>query len=261
MKKNFLSYNPVGFYTLFSREIHRFMKVSVQTLVAPLLSNILYLAIFGGVLKTRSADMGGMNYLQYIMPGLAGMGAIFAAFQNPAFSIISQKYQNTIQDLNSYPISNIEKTLAFVLGGTVRGLLIGLLTYLATGIFVGFTIVHPIWFFGMITITSFVFASFGLLCGLLITSNEMLSFVLSIVITPLTYLGGVFFEISKLPGVLSNFKYINPVYPLVNLSRFAYLGAAEGSMTLQGIAVAIMTVGMFGLGTFSIRKGYGLKIT
>lgn len=260
MKHKHLFYNPAGFYTLFSREIHRFMKVSVQTLVAPLISNILYLAIFGGVLQTRSADLGGMNYLQFIVPGLASMGAIFAAFQNPAFSIITQKYQNTIMDLNSYPISSIEKTLAFVLGGTFRGLLVGTMTYAATGIFIGFHMENPLLFFGMLTVTSFVFASLGLLCGLLITSNEKLTFVLSIVITPLAYVGGVFFEASNLPGILSYFTYINPIYPLVNLTRYAFIGTASGSMGMQAVIVGFLSVGMFLLATHAIKKGYGVKI-
>ena len=98
--KNRIFYNRIGFLTLLNKEIHRFMKVPVQTVLAPLISNILYMLIFGGMLQTREVGIEGISYLNFLVPGLATMGAIFAAFQNPAFSMISQKFQNTIQDLN-----------------------------------------------------------------------------------------------------------------------------------------------------------------
>src|SRR4030042_4919668 len=138
--QNILFYNLVGFYTLLKREISRFMKVYIQTLVAPLLSNILFLGIFGGMLKTREVGIDGVGYLSYLVPGLCAMGAIFSAFQNPAFSLIPQKYTNTVYDLNSYPLTNFEKVFAFILGGTIRGFLIGILTYLATILFIGYNI-------------------------------------------------------------------------------------------------------------------------
>jgi ABC-2 type transport system permease protein len=99
------------------------MKVPVQTVLAPLIANILYMLIFGGMLQTREVGIEGISYLNFLVPGLATMGAIFASFQNPAFSMISQKFQNTIQDLNSYPISITEKILAFVFGGMFRAVM------------------------------------------------------------------------------------------------------------------------------------------
>lgn len=260
MKKNTLFfYNGTGFITLLNREIHRFMKVPVQTVLAPLISNILYLAIFGGMLQTRQVGIDGVNYLHFLVPGLASMGAVFAAFQNPAFSIISQKFQNTIQDLNSYPISNTEKILAFVLGGTFRGVLVGLLTYAATIFFVGYEIEYPVFFILSLTATSFVFASLGLICGLLFDNFEKMNFVLSIVITPLAYLGGVFFEISKLPGLLAAIKYINPIYPLVNIARFAFIGVCEGNVPIQLIIIVALVLGSFLSAAYLFKKGVGIK--
>ncbi|AKL95164.1 ABC-type polysaccharide/polyol phosphate export systems, permease component [Clostridium aceticum] len=260
MGKNLIFYNKIGFVTLLKREIHRFMKVSVQTILAPLLSNILYLGIFGGMLQTREVGIEGISYLHFLVPGLTTMGAILSAFQNPAFSIIVQKFQNTIQDLNSYPISDIEKSLAFILGGTFRGLLVGTLTYLATAFFVGYTIEYPLFFFISLSVTSFIFASIGLISGLLLDSFEKLNFVLAIVITPLTYIGGVFFEITKLPGILSKIRYINPIYPLVNLTRYTYIGVYEGNLLLQLLAGSIFLIGLFLTAVYIFKKGYGIKI-
>jgi ABC-2 type transport system permease protein len=260
MHKSFIFYNKTGFLTLLAREIHRFMKVFVQTILAPLLSNVLYLGIFGAVLKTREVSMEGVGYLSFLVPGLVTMGSILAAFQNPAFSLIAQKFQNTIQDLNSYPITDTEKSLAFILGGTFRGLLVGTLTYISTSFFVGFTIEYPVYFFLSIALTSFVFASIGLLSGLLLDNFEKMNFVLAIVITPLTYMGGVFFEITKLPWALSWIRFINPIYPLVNLTRFSYIGLSEGSLIFQSICAVCMLMGFFLISVTVFKKGYGIKV-
>ncbi|MFZ7134169.1 MAG: ABC transporter permease [Eubacteriales bacterium] len=254
-----IRYNTRGFITLLNREIHRFTKVSVQTILAPLISNILYLGIFGGMLRTREVGIDGVSYLFFLVPGLATMGAIMAAFQNPAFSIISQKFQNTIGDLNSYPISDVEKTLAFILGGTFRGLLVGSLTYGATIPFVGSYIMRPFLFFLSLAVTSFIFAAIGLISGLVLDGFEKMNFVLSIVITPMTYLGGVFFEISKLPGPLSMIRFINPIYPLVTSTRYAYVGIFEGSMVNHGLLVLAFMIITFLLSTYIFKKGIGIK--
>ncbi|AOY74536.1 ABC transporter permease [Clostridium formicaceticum] len=260
MSKTSIFYNKTGFMTLLKREIHRFMKVSVQTILAPLLSNILYLGIFGGMLQTREVGIEGVNYLYFLVPGLTTMGAILASFQNPSFSIVVQKFQNTVQDLNSYPISDIEKSLAFVLGGTFRGLLVGSLTYFATIFFVGYRIEHPLLFFVSLAVTSFIFASIGLISGLILDSFEKMNFVLAIVITPLTYIGGVFFEITKLPGMLSKIRYINPIYPLVNITRYTYIGVYEGNLLLQLLAASVFCIGFFFIAVYIFKKGFGIKI-
>ena len=257
--KNRIFYNRVGFFTLLNKEIHRFMKVPVQTVLAPLISNILYMAIFGGMLQTREVGIEGISYLNFLVPGLATMGAIFAAFQNPSFSIISQKFQNTIQDLNSYPISLAEKILAFVFGGMFRGVLVGILTYAATIFFVGYEVKYPIFFVLALTATSFVFASLGLIAGLALDNFEKMNFALAIVITPLTYLGGVFFEISKLPGLLSAIKYVNPIYPLVNVSRYAYIGVCEGNIVIHVLLTMALVISSFLIAACIFKKGVGIK--
>ncbi len=254
-----LFYNKVGFITLLTREVHRFTKVFIQTILAPLLSNLLYLAVFGGMLKTREVGIDGVSYLNFLVPGLTTMGALMAAFQNPAFSLIAQKFQGTIQDLNSYPISNVEKSLAFILGGTVRGLFVGTLTYVATIPFVGATIANPLLFFFSLCVTSFIFASLGLMCGLLLDNFEKMNFALAIVITPLAYLGGVFFEVSKLPGVLSKLGLINPIYPLVNITRYAYLGIYEGNIWIHGLLCFVFLAVAFFASLIIFKKGVGIK--
>ncbi len=255
-----LFYNRIGFLTLFKREISRFMKVYIQTLVAPLLSNLLFLGIFGGIFRTGGSSMNADGYLAFLVPGLCGMGAIFAAFQNPAFSLITQKFTNTIQDLNSYPMTAFEKVLAFVLGGTFRGVLIALMTYIAALFFVRQAVQNPVLFIIMIIVISFIFSNLGVVSGLLINNFDRLNFILSIILTPLVYFGGVFFEISKLPVLFSNIAQINPVYALISLCRYSYTGVYTGNNILICIVITIsITLISFFWAYNLLKKGSGIK--
>ena len=257
--ENTIFYNKTGFLTLLKREIDRFMKVYIQTIIAPLLSNMLFLGVFGGMLKTREVGIEGVGYLSFLVPGLASMGAIFASFQNPAFSIIAQKFQDTLKDINSYPMSTAEKVMAFILGGTFRGLLIGTLTYIATIFFVGYEIKHPLIFFFMLAFISFIFSSAGVISGLTLDTFERMNFILAIILTPMAYFGGVFFEVSKLPGHFAKLAYINPLFPMINLTRYGYLGVYEGNIVLQVILLPIIASVAFFTAFYIFKKGVGLK--
>lgn len=252
-------YNRIGFITLFNREISRFLKIYIQTLLAPLLSNILFLGVFGAMIKTRGTGITGLDYLQFLVPGLCAMGAIFAAFQNPAFSIVAQKYQDILKEINSYPISVFEKVLSFILGGTFRGVLIGVLTYISAIYFTGYRIDRPLLFLLVLAVISFIFASAGLIAGLMLETFEKVNFILSIILTPMAYFGGVFFEVTKLNGTFAPLVYLNPLFPLINMLRYSYLGIHEGILTIQLVYIALLIVLSFGAAYRLFEKGVGLK--
>jgi ABC-2 type transport system permease protein len=149
--------------------------------------------------------------------------------------------------------------MAFILGGTFRGILVGLLTYAATIFFVGWKVEYPLRFLIALGATSFFFASLGLICGLLLNNFEKMNFVLSIVITPMAYLGGVFFEIAKLPGLLPVIRLVNPIYPLVNITRYAYLGAFEGDIRLHAAVSLLLIAGAVIAAVQIFKRGYGIK--
>ena len=223
-------YNFYGMYMLSRREIMRFMKVYIQTIIAPILSNMLFLGVFGGALRNREISIEGVDYLHFLIPGLCAMGAIMSAVQNPSSSMIIQKFQNLIQDLNSYPLTTSEKLMAFSIGGAVRGTMVGTLTYLASIPFVGYEISSPFLFIGMLFLVSLIFSFIGVIIGLVFENFDRLTFVMSIVLTPLVYFGGVFFEISNLPGILSKIAVYNPIFPLIDSVRWSYIGILEGTM-------------------------------
>lgn len=252
-------YNPIGFKTLISREISRFMKVYIQTLLAPLLSNMLFLGVFGGMMRTRQIGIEGVDYLSFLVPGLCVMGAFMNAYQNPSSSIMIQKYQNIIQDLNSYPMSIFEKVLAFIVGGTFRGVLVGVLTYIATIFFVGYHINSPLLFFFMLIVVSWIASCFGVVTGLAVKTFDQGTFILTIILTPLTYFGGVFFEVTKLPGILGKLALFNPIFPLVDLARYGYIGILEGNMIMNIIYVLILALISLFFAYWLFSKGTGLK--
>ncbi|MBT4936445.1 ABC transporter permease [Candidatus Peregrinibacteria bacterium] len=252
-------YNPIGFLTLTGREIKRFMKVYIQTIIAPLLTNMLFLGVFGGMFKTRQLGIEGVDYLSFLVPGLCAMGAIMSAYQNPSSSIIIQKYQNTIQDLNAYPITHFEKLMAFLIGGTVRGIMVGVLTYISTIYFVGYHIEYPLLFLLMLFLISLISSACGVIVGLVFHDFDKMSFILTIILTPMVYFGGVFFELSKLPSVLSYLIYINPLFPMVDLLRYSYLGILEGNMLFNISMISFLAILTITSSYFLFKKGVGLK--
>jgi ABC-2 type transport system permease protein len=252
-------YNPYGFYRLTLREVKRFLKVYIQTIVAPLLSNLLFLGVFGGALQKREVGIDGVDYLNFLVPGLCVMGAMMSAIQNPASSMIIQKFQNTFQDLNTYPLTNFEKLGAFLSGGTLRGLIVGILTYVASIPFLGANISNPLGFIFMLAICSWFFASIGVLVGLYFENFEKVTFITSIVLTPFIYFGGVFFLIKNLPLNIQKIAYFNPLFSFIDLTRYTFLGTSEGVILKEIIIISLSLIIFTSIAYYFFKKGIGLK--
>src|SRR5512136_3303327 len=147
MPSSELAFRPwIAFTTLFRREVMRYLKLAVQTIGAPFLSNVLFLAVFGGLMAARPSGIPGVSYVRFLVPGLVLMGTLISSFQNPLFSLVAMKYQNTLQDLCQYPLSAASRFLAFSLAGALRGVLVGAMTFAAAGLFGGFELAHPVMF-------------------------------------------------------------------------------------------------------------------
>lgn len=252
-------FNTLGAWTLFRRETARYLKVYVQTLVSPIISNLLFFGVFGGMFASRSVGIEGIDYLAFMVPGLSMMGALNAGFQNPSSSIIIQKYQGLHEELNSYPLTTLEKTLAFTLSATMRGVLVGLLTYITSIPFVGTPIAHPIGFIVILAVVAFLFSCIGLVIGLVAKTFDTVNFATTIVITPLTFLGGVFFEVTKLPEPFASLAVFNPIFPMIDSARLAFLGVSELSLFTQLTYILPCTTICFIAAYICMDKGIGLR--
>ncbi|ABK44788.1 ABC-2 type transporter [Magnetococcus marinus MC-1] len=249
-----------GAWSLFKRECHRFMRVFGQTVGAPLVSAMLYFAVFGGALGHRIGPTEGISYLQFLIPGLAAMGIVQHAFQNASSSLIQMRYIGMLpMDLVALPLHPLQVVLAMVGGAMVRGLLVGCVVLLAARIFLPFHIEHVALLVLVSALLAGIFGLVGVLTGLWGKTFDDISLVSNFVLTPLTYLGGVFFSAAMLPQGWQPLATWNPIYHLVGLYRYAILGLQTTDLTLaMGFAVGFMLV-LFGVTVWIVRRGWRLK--
>lgn len=251
--------NYYGTWTLFKREVSRFMKVYLQTVFAPVMSNLLYFAIFGFSLSRAIPDIQGVTYLQFLVPGLIIMGIINNAYQNPSSSIIIMKYQGLIENLLRIPLKRIELLISFAAAGVFRGLLVGVITYLTAIFFVDLPYTSiPIIFASAILIALF-FSFLGILVGLWATSFDRNAFIMNFILQPMIFLGGVFYAPSSLPELAGKVSNLNPIIYMTNLLRYGFTGVIEHPIGLSFAVVGISTI-ILGLAChLLLRSGWRLQ--
>lgn len=250
----------LGTWYLFRRECHRFLKVWIQTLGAPLITSMLYFLIFGAALGGRIGATDGVSYLQFLVPGLVAMGMAQHAFQNTSSSLIQMKYLGMLPaDLLALPISPLQMTLAFTGGAILRGILVGLVIGGTAALFVDFGIAHPGLFVAAAVLLCTVFGLIGLITGIWSRTFDNVSMISNFVMTPMIYLGGVFFSIAILPPAWQPVARFNPVYHLVDLFRHSMLDTplnAPGAAMTAAFAVLLL---MFFAATTALARGWGMK--
>ncbi len=219
--------NTIGFRTLLSKETRRFLKVPGQTVAQPVITTALYFLVFGFALGGRVHEIGGVSYVRFIVPGLVMLALIQNAFLNTASSMFIMKMQGTIVDILIAPLSPIEMMGAFVLAATARGLLIGGIVWLVAAAFTGFGVTHPLEVIAFALLVACEFSLFGLLVAIWSDKFEQLNLVPTFVITPLTFLGGVFYAARDLPEPWQTITRANPVLYMVEGLRHGILGQAS----------------------------------
>ena len=215
------------FRTLLSREILRFTRIWVQTLIPSLLTSLLYLLVFGLALGGRIKQIEGIPYLEYILPGVALMNLVTGSQMNSSWSVFDAKRERYIDEVLISPMSDLQIALAYSLGGTLRGVVMGGCTFLVGVPFVGITVQHPLLLALIGVLSAFAFSAIGTMVGALATRIEHISFLTSIVIQPLTFLGGVFYSVGMLPDALRVATFFNPIFYTVDAARFATLGISD----------------------------------
>jgi ABC-2 type transport system permease protein len=249
----------IRFFTLWRRELNRFMKIKRQTVGAPLLETFLYISVFGAALGTRIDELHGFDYVVFVIPGLIMMAWAMNSFSNNASSILQQKFQGAIQDQLSSPASPTELLFAFSLGGFMRGMLVALLTLTASAFLVDLPVEHVFLLIPSLFLVGFFFAQLGVLIGVRAEQFDDVALAQQFVLTPLIFLGGVFYSASLLPEPFQTLTHFNPVYYMISLVRYGFLGYSETSIALSFIALAAATVALFAVNRRLFVSGYKLR--
>ena len=248
-----------GFWVIVKREIKRFLFLYKQTLLPSIISSALYIIVFGAAMGSRIGDIKGVSYVHYIIPGLVMMHVINPAYQNSSSSIMQAKFLRFIEDILITPLSGLEISLSYIIGGTVRGVLNGILVLLLGYIITGFEINS--WFLTLVYLflVSWAFAGAGVIVGIFAKSWDSIMVITNFFFMPLTFLGGVFYSIEMLPDYWRSFTLINPLYWMINGLRFATMGIADTSHELSlGISILFALFFSF-MASYMFSKGYRIK--
>ncbi|MGY5450698.1 ABC transporter permease [Agarivorans sp. MS3-6] len=245
--------------SILTKEIIRFGRIWVQTLVPPVITMSLYFVIFGNLIGSRIGEMGGYSYMQFIVPGLIMMSVITNSYSNVASSFFSCKFQRNIEELLVAPVPNYIIILGFVGGGVARGLSVGFIVTMVSLFFVPLQL-HSIAVIVLtVFLTSVLFALGGLINAIYANTFDDISIIPTFILTPLTYLGGVFYSISLLPDFWQGVSQINPIVYMVNAFRFGFLGISDVSLWFSFSMILGFIVLLYSWAFILIKRGYGLR--
>jgi ABC-2 type transport system permease protein len=251
--------NWIAFQSIINKETNRFMRIWVQTLVPPAITMTLYFLIFGTLIGSRIGDMGGFTYMEFIVPGLIMMSVITNSYANVASSFFSAKFQRNVEELLVAPVPNYVIVLGFVGGGVARGVLVGLIVTLLSLLFVDIRIHHFLVIVATVILTSALFSLGGLINAVYAKTFDDISIVPTFVLTPLTYLGGVFYSLTLLPGFWQHVAAANPIVYMVNAFRYGFLGVSDVNIVVAfAVMLSLITV-LFAIAMHLINKGIGLR--
>lgn len=251
--------NWIGFGTLIKREVGRFFSVYRQTVLPGLITSALYIAIFGFTLEQRISEIQGVPYTLFILPGLIMMNTLTNATANTSSSMLQMKLLQQLPDLLTAPLSGLEIALAYIIGGTVRGMVNGILVLFLGMILIGMPVKDPLGTIVFIFLVSWAFSSMGLLLGQLSESWDQLAMMQNFFLTPLSFLGGIFYSIKMLPDWAQTLSYINPIYYMINGIRYTILGVSDSNVVISYVMAIILTFGFTLSSVLLMESGKKIK--
>ena len=249
----------IAFQTILIKEIRRFTRIWVQTLLPPAITMTLYFVIFGNLIGSRIGEMGGYDYMQYIVPGLIMMSVITNSYANVVSSFYSAKFQNCIEEIIVSPTPNFVILAGYIGGGVVRGILVGIVVTLLSLFFTKLTIEHFFITILVVVLTATLFSIGGFINAIFANKFDDISIVPTFILTPLTYLGGVFYSIDMLSEFWRSVSLINPIVYMVNAFRFGILGVSDVNIYFS-IGMIIGFVLLLGsIALILLNKGVGIR--
>ena len=251
--------NWIGLKTIITKEILRVLRIWIQTIVPPAITMTLYFIIFGNLIGRRIGTMDGFDYMQYIAPGLIMMSVITNSYGNVVSSFFGAKFGRHIEEMIVSPMSNATIIAGHVAGGVIRGLLVGAMVTAVALFFTRLQVEHPLITISMVFLTSVVFALAGFINAIFAQKFDDISIIPTFVLTPLTYLGGVFYSISLLPEFWQQVSRGSPILYMVNAFRYGILGVSDISISTAYVIVILFIVGLFTACLLLLNRGVGIR--
>jgi ABC-2 type transport system permease protein len=249
----------VGFKTIVIKEILRFSRIWVQTIIPPVITMSLYFVIFGNLIGSQIGDMDGVRYMDYIVPGLIMMAVITNSYANVVSSFYGCKFHRHIEEMLVSPLPNYLIISGFMVGGIARGIAVGFAVSVVSLLFTPLNLHSPLVIVSTVVLTSALFSLAGLINGVYAKSFDDISIIPTFVLTPLTYLGGVFYSISMLPEFWQHASRLNPVLYMVNAFRYGFLGVSDINIGLSYIIIIGFIVALYSCAIYLLRVGYGIR--
>lgn len=251
--------NTYGISAIYRFELARWFRTLVQSLLSPVISTSLYFVVFGAAIGSRMAQIEGVSYGAFIVPGLIMLSVLTESISNASFGIYMPRYSGTIYEVLSAPISAMEIVIGYVGAAATKSIMLGLVILATARLFVPFGIEHPLWMVSFLVLTSITFSLFGFIIGLWASGWEKLQIVPIMIVTPLAFLGGSFYSISMLPEFWQKVALFNPVVYLISGFRWSFYGVSDVAvgislgMTFLFLALCLVVI------WWIFKTGYRLK--
>jgi ABC-2 type transport system permease protein len=256
-------FDLTGFITLLRREVLRFLRRPSNTFLPPMITNVLYFAVFGLVLGGRIDAIAGFEYIVFILPGLVVLGAISNAFENASFSIFHGRWNDYIEAVLTSPLSHGTMVLAYVLAAALRGVLVGTIIAVVGVVFLwltgtALTVAQPLYLAAFVLVITLLFAGFGVVGGLWARDFDYLTVLNQFIIRPLVFFGGVFYALDILPPLWRTVSLLNPMVYMVNGVRYGFLSYSDIDPNVALAVLSVLTLVVVAVDVWLFRRGYGL---
>ena len=257
--RRFGKVNWIGFYTLYVKEVSRFLIVWAQTLLSPLVSSLLFLSVLTLALGNDRGDVLGYSFISFLAPGLIVMSIVQQSFSHSVSSLMIGKIQGNIIDTLLAPLSAIEVTLAIIFAAVTRGLVILIISILVFSLIVEIHIYSIFYIFIGAFLGTFILGALGFITGLWAEKFDHTATITNFIITPLSFLSGVFYSIERLPDFFQSVSKINPFFYIIDICRFGFLGASDGSISIGLVYLTILSIIVWLISYYLYKIGYKIK--
>lgn len=250
----------IAFKTIFVREVRRFTRIWPQTILPPVITTSLYFLIFGTLIGGRIGEMSGRPYMEYIVPGIILMSVISNSYGNVVSSFYSTKFQRHIEELLIAPVPNWIILSGYVSGGVARGLIVGTVVAFIASLFIHMSVVHVEIALGVVVLTAILFSLAGFINATFANSFDDISIIPNFVLTPLIYLGGVFYSINLLPDIWQKISLGNPILYMVNAFRYGLIGVSDIDILNAFLIITLFIVVLIAGSLYLLHRGVGIKM-